>query len=131
MTIIYQKSLSNLSLTVLPDVKAAEHGKEEPCCQWDRHSQKEGDDTVAPQSGYLKQGVTPQPHLIKAPHRGRLCNHILKRDLKTHTETQISRESVYNLIGTENLGLGDVGVEAVCMIKSWHAEWELWVMYTN
>lgn len=85
-------SLPHLSVTtVLPDVEAAEQSEEKPCCQWDRHRQEEGDEAVTPQPGHLKQGVTPQPHFIKAPHRRRLCNHILKRDLKTHTDTDFKR----------------------------------------
>ena len=81
-------SVSHLSVTPdLPDVEAAEHSKEDPCCQCNRHCQEEGDEAVDPQPGHLEQGVTPQPHFIKAPHRGRLGNHLLKCDLKTHTET--------------------------------------------
>lgn len=76
-------------------MKAAEHGEEEPCCQRDGHGQEEGDEAVAPQSGHLEQGVTPHPHFIKAPHRGRLCNHILESDLKTHTETLMSRTGFF------------------------------------
>lgn len=73
-----------VSVTVVPDVEAAKHGKEDPRRQGHGYSQQEGQEAVAPQPGHLEQGVTPQPNSIKAPHGGRFCYHILKHDLDKH-----------------------------------------------
>lgn len=73
----------------LPDVKAAEDGKKDPRGNWQRNGEECGDYPVDPDSGHLKQGVTPDPHSVSAAHWHRLSDHVLKRHLKTE-KCQIS-----------------------------------------